>query len=126
MSLQMSLQKGLVGHWTMNNEDTSGGTLYDSSPYNNHGENINNVSTSKNSVIGESYNIFSPAKIRAPTSSELKIVDHTLAFWIKPNNSSTSDYENVFINGTGSVSGGRNPAIWRENSNNVLALENKH
>ena len=35
--LYTNLQKGLVGHWTMDNADTSGGTSYDRSAYNNHG-----------------------------------------------------------------------------------------
>ena len=37
MTLQLNLQKGLVGHWTMDDADTSGDTLYDSSAYDNHG-----------------------------------------------------------------------------------------
>jgi len=117
MTLELNLQKGLVGHWTMDDSDTSSGVTYDKSSYGNHGTHSNNVNTSQSSILGQSYNITDPAKIESPTSSELKVVDHTLAFWIKPNNSSTSGYENLFVNGTGSTNGGRNPAIWRESNN---------
>jgi len=39
----MSLQKGLVGHWTMDDRDTSGGILYDKSGYDIH-MSVNNTS----------------------------------------------------------------------------------
>lgn len=50
----MNLQKGLVGHWTMNDEDTSGGTLYDRSGYDNHAQ-IRGPSTDQSGNISESY-----------------------------------------------------------------------
>jgi len=37
MTLELNLQNGLVGHWTLDEKDTSNGTAYDSSAYNNHG-----------------------------------------------------------------------------------------
>lgn len=52
----MTLNKGLVGHWTMDDADTSGGTLYDSSAYDNHGVN-NNITTSTPSPVGEAYTL---------------------------------------------------------------------
>lgn len=36
--LNSILERGLIGHWTMSDVDTSGSTLYDSTAYNNHGE----------------------------------------------------------------------------------------
>lgn len=41
MTLELNLQEGLVGHWTMDREDIDSGVLRDSSPYNYHGT-INN------------------------------------------------------------------------------------
>lgn len=49
-----SLQKGLIGHWTMDDADTSGGTVYDRSAGNNHGL-LNNVNTGSSGIIGESF-----------------------------------------------------------------------
>lgn len=49
------LQKGLVGHWTMDDADTSGGVLYDSSAYDNHGTLRNTVTTGSSGQLGESY-----------------------------------------------------------------------
>lgn len=45
MAQEMNLQRGLVGHWTMSNEDTTGTTLYDQSAYDTHGS-LNNGVTS--------------------------------------------------------------------------------
>lgn len=56
MTLKLNLRKGLVGHWTMNNEDTSGGTLYDRTSYNNHGTLFNTPSTGESGKIKESFN----------------------------------------------------------------------
>lgn len=50
----MSLQEGLIGHWTMDDKDTSSGMLYDRSGYNNHGE-LNGPTTSQASILGEAY-----------------------------------------------------------------------
>lgn len=46
----MTLQKGLVGHWTMDDSDTSGGVLYDNSAYDNHGTLNGGVTTGASSV----------------------------------------------------------------------------
>lgn len=55
MALELNLQKGLIGHWTMNNKDTSGEILYDSSSQDNHGNINNTISTAETSIIGESF-----------------------------------------------------------------------
>lgn len=55
MTQEMNLQKGLVGHWTMNDADTSGGTLYDSSAQNNHMSLVNSPTTGASGIVGEAY-----------------------------------------------------------------------
>jgi len=51
----MNLQRGLVGHWTMDDADTSGGTLYDRSAYDNHGTLNGTISTGSVGQVGESF-----------------------------------------------------------------------
>jgi hypothetical protein len=50
----MSLQKGLVGHWTFDAEATSNGTAYDSSAYDNHGS-INGATPVSSGKISGSF-----------------------------------------------------------------------
>lgn len=52
---EMNLRKGLVGHWTMDNQDTSGGVLYDKSGYDNHGIVNNSPTKGVDSTIGQAY-----------------------------------------------------------------------
>jgi hypothetical protein len=52
MTYQMNLQNGLVGHWTMDDADTSGGTLYDSSGYDYHGSLSGGVTTGASGIGG--------------------------------------------------------------------------
>ncbi len=51
----MALQKGLVGHWTMNSEDTDNGKIRDRSAYDNHGTLQGNPSTGNFGIIGDAY-----------------------------------------------------------------------
>jgi hypothetical protein len=51
----MNLQKGLVGHWTMDDADTSDGTLYDRSAYDNHGIINSGVTTGSSGIIDKSF-----------------------------------------------------------------------
>jgi hypothetical protein len=50
MTQQMDLKRGLVGHWTMDSEDTNTNTIYDSSAYDNTGENIGTISTNSGKI----------------------------------------------------------------------------
>ena len=50
-----NLRKGLVGHWTMDNRDTSSGKLYDRTPYNNHGTLNGAPTTGTSGIVGEAY-----------------------------------------------------------------------
>ena len=51
----MNLNKGLVGHWTMDDRDTSDDTIYDRSGYGIHGNLINSPTTGQDGKVGESY-----------------------------------------------------------------------
>lgn len=51
----MDLNKGLVGHWTMDDRDTKGSTIRDRSAYDNHLDQIQGITTGHESPIGESY-----------------------------------------------------------------------
>lgn len=50
----MSLQKGLVGHWTMDSQDVDNGVLRDRSAYDNYAGINGSVAIGSNSIIGES------------------------------------------------------------------------
>ena len=84
----MNLQKGLVGHWTMDDEDTSGSTIFDSSGYDFNGQLVNNPSTNNNSIIGDSYS-FDGSSHRIDTNQN-KYKIKTVAFWIKKENKGES------------------------------------
>lgn len=51
----MSINRGLVGHWTLDGTDTSNGVVYDRSSFDRHGNLRNGVSVSVDSVIGEAF-----------------------------------------------------------------------
>jgi hypothetical protein len=49
------LSKGLVGHWTMDNVDTDGNTLRDSSAYDNNGTLNGSITTGTSGQVNEAY-----------------------------------------------------------------------
>lgn len=49
----MSLQKGLVGHWTLDDRDIHTGTVKDKSPYNSHGELQGGTTPGQNGIVGD-------------------------------------------------------------------------
>jgi hypothetical protein len=55
MATISDLQKGLVGHWTMNSEDIDSGKIRDRSAYDNHGTIQDGVTQDYTSPIGESF-----------------------------------------------------------------------
>lgn len=55
MTVEFNLQKGLIGHWTMDGKDTSSGILYDRSGYGNHGNISGALSVGSPGIINESY-----------------------------------------------------------------------
>jgi hypothetical protein len=96
----MTLQKGLVGHWTMDDADTSGGTLYDRSAYDNHGTLKNGVTTGASSIIGEAYSFdTSTDYLDLPRgNSILPTKATTCSLWAK-RAGSTGDRQTVLLTG---------------------------
>ena len=89
----MNLNKGLVGHWTLDDIDTDGSVVRDRSTRDNHADIESGVETSHESIIGESYNI--------PGDGDTVITGYraseevaSLSLWIKPLESGT------FLTGT--------------------------
>lgn len=86
-----NLQKGLVGHWSMDNSDTSSGTLYDISAYDNHGR-INGAPTiGSTGKIGNSYS-FSGTEgdaIEYDLSSIEWGSQHTISGWVYINSTAS-------------------------------------
>lgn len=75
----MSLQKGLVGHWTMDSRDTDNGVIRDRSGFENHatlsGDGISSRGIINESLSGE---LFTDKRIKPDTSI-------SFSFWINAN-----------------------------------------
>jgi hypothetical protein len=78
----MNLQKGLVGHWTMDDADTSDGTLYDRSAYDNHGTLDSGINTGVSGKIDEAYS-FTGETLSIPAIEPDTI---TISSWVNPDN----------------------------------------
>lgn len=109
------LSKGLVVHWTMDGKDISGGTIYDKSGYSNNIQTDSSVTTGESGITGES--IYTDATGGTAQTDTIEIDEHTVSFWIKPYNQSSSSYEQFIENGTGNLPGdglgGRKPLVSR-------------
>lgn len=85
MTLQSSLQRGLVGHWIIDSTDVSGGTAYDRTAYNNHGS--SNSITKTTGIWGDAYDFTNSSGIVVDNDESLQVIgDLTIAFWIYPTN----------------------------------------
>lgn len=98
------LAKGLVGHWTMDDSDTSGGTIYDSSGYDNHGTLNNSPTTGTGGKINEAYDFTNDGStnvsIDASSGTGLDFSgDISYSFWINHqdtlDSSGDNDYKTV-------------------------------
>jgi len=83
MTLELNLQNGLVGHWTLDEKDTSNGTAYDSSAYNNHGSLNGSLTTGTSGIVGEAYS-FDGTNDEIRINNELNTNTVTVSQWIKP------------------------------------------
>jgi hypothetical protein len=80
-----NLERGLIGHWTMDDDDTSGGKLYDDSAYGNHGT-INGPTTSQSSIIGESYEFNGSSDyIQTPLTGDTANSAYSISVWFNLN-----------------------------------------
>lgn len=79
-----NLQKGLVGHWTMDDADTSGGTLFDRSAYDRAASLSGNETTGQSGRVGESYQFpgTSPQQATIDLSNITWTGSHTLSVWV--------------------------------------------
>lgn len=124
MTLNLDLQRGLVGHWTMDDADTSGGTLYDRSAYNNHA-NLNGAETT--GVTGQVSEAYSFPGGDSTFSQEATIDisnvtltgSHTLTAWVYFDSGATgasSNLGNAFF-GDHTFSG---PTFFADHDNTAL------
>lgn len=79
-----NLDRGLVGHWSMDDSDVSGGTLYDRSAYDNHGTINGSPNQSQSSVIGDSFD-FDGSGDHIDTFN-LGVDSHSLSCWFYADN----------------------------------------
>lgn len=94
MTQQMQLQRGLVGHWTMDDANTSNDTVYDSSAHSNDCD-VSNCITGSSSTLGQA--IESDA-----SGNQQAIVDDndtldgqdeiTISFWLYSQQEDTGDF----------------------------------
>lgn len=100
MTIQSSLKKGLVGHWTMDDSDTSNGTLYDKSAYDNHANLENNVLTSQPGKIKQSYSFdrSTNAVTIRDTDRQLSVTqqDFTVSLWANIPSGASTDTAQAF------------------------------
>ena len=93
------LQKGLIGHWTMNSADISGGTLYDKSAYDNHGT-VNGAAVESAGPVGGSMKFDgSSNQITLPELGISGDVSLSVSAWFKVD-SDANDKNNIFGFGT--------------------------
>jgi len=85
MTQKMNLQKGLVGHWTMDSQDISNRTVYDRSGHNNHGE-LNGGTINESSIIGESvfFNDSNNEYMETISNIDIGTSNWTVSAWVKP------------------------------------------
>ena len=88
----MNLQKGLVGHWTLDAAASSNGTAYDSSAYDNHGTINSGVTVDSSGIVGDSFSFDGSASAYIGTGlfyNTTTLSQVTVSAWY--NSSSTAD-----------------------------------
>lgn len=77
--------EGLVGYWTLNDEQTLSGKTLDRSGYRNDGDILNGVSTDTGGKVGEAYRFDgNDDHVVIPDSDELDVDIATVLVWAKP------------------------------------------
>lgn len=113
----MNLQKGLVGHWSMNDADTDSGVLRDKSPYDHQCQLNGGITTSQEGIVGEAYEFDGVDDwLQRSKTDVLKYDKHTLTFWIKNIEGHTGNWDQFFCNGGGDTTDGRSPGLWLHSS----------
>lgn len=82
----MALQKGLVGHWSMDQEDTDNGKIRDRSAYDNHGTLNGGVSNGGYAPSGSALD-FNGGYVQVPTSIDQDNTNknYTVSAWFNSN-----------------------------------------
>jgi len=77
----MSLQKGLIGHWTMDDDE-----LNDSSPYDTQGNKRNGTEQIVEGQVDNAIHMGDGEGITLDNSDHFELMDDsfTIAFWMKP------------------------------------------
>ena len=111
----MSLNKGLIGHWTMDSADTDNGMLRDRSAYDGDMNIVNSPDIGEDSPIGESY-LFDGNEDYTEVEYTPENIEssYTLAFWCYfPSDNDSSSYPVPFANTSSDSSGaGYNGFKW--------------
>ena len=79
--LSANLQKGLIGHWTMDDRDTDDGLLRDRSGYDNHGSLINSPTSADGFIEGEGLDCDGTGYVETPFTSE-DLNEVTMSCWV--------------------------------------------
>ena len=88
------LQKGLIGHWTMNSADTDGSTIRDRSAYDNHGTLNGGITAGVSSPVGEGFEFDGTSGTYVQTTSKpTSLTTATIFAWVK----TTQDAEHGII-----------------------------
>ena len=111
------IAKGLVGHWSMNSEDTDNGKIRDRSAYDNHGSLTGTVNTGKSSIIGDSFDFTGQSGDYVEISNDGTLTSNqsSINFWIKGDLKETgNDFPSpVYNNGNFKFWGRSNDFGWR-------------
>lgn len=126
-SVEPSLRRGLVGHWSMNSKDTSGGTLYDRSARNNHGETRSGITSSVAGRVGEAFSFDGTDGAYVPTQlfyDSTGITAVSVAHWFKSSSSAdqitiSSDRNEYWRLGVGSD--GADGVLWTVDSSDMVS-----
>lgn len=124
MPIEMNLQKGLVGHWTMNSIDVDGGVVRDRSGYENHGV-VSNAVGNYPSKSGDAFEFDGSSAdidcgnpdVLSAESIENKI---TLSVWLNPSNSSGNRQDTL---GKGDPAANDNYRLWVENGDVLFYVD---
>lgn len=101
MTLQLKLQKGLVGHWSMNSKDFDSGIIRDGTANNNHGLATSGLTFGDQAIVGEGVlfsNTSSEEIVISPVSSSVI----TLSCWYRYDGLGNGNWNTLFGDGNGS------------------------
>lgn len=100
----MSLQKGLVGHWTMDDRDTAYGVLRDRSSFDNHAELTSGIDPSHSGVISEAYQFNSAEHtgVQPEDNGFYEFQEFTIAIWVQVTGDNNDSWWSPIARRTGS------------------------